>query len=83
MSQYGDLNIKNRSYIEIAPDTHIIKCSIKLKILNKDEAYKLSREEISRVWRNLLKGSGIDPIDVHSPLWFWSRNKFRYRIEGQ
>ncbi len=36
--------------------------------------------EISNIWHKLLKGTGIDPIDMHSPLWFWSRSNFQYRL---
>jgi len=41
---------------------------------------KLSREEVSKIWRKLLEGTGIDPIDVHSPLWFWSRSGFKAEV---
>lgn len=81
-STYGQVELKNREFIEIAPDTHVIQSSIKLGIINKDQSEKLSREEISNIWRDLLKGTGIDPIDMHSPLWFWSRGGFIYNLES-
>jgi hypothetical protein len=80
MSEYGELHLKNRSYIEIAPDTHVIQASVKLGIITENQAKSLDRESISSIWREILRGTGIDPIDVHSPLWFWSRNGFRYRM---
>jgi hypothetical protein len=80
LTEYCDVELKNRNFIEIAPDTHIIQASIKLGILNEDDSKKLSREEISIIWRKLLKGSSIDPIDVHSPLWFWSRGGFKIEV---
>ena len=76
MSTYGKINLQNRNSIEIAPDTHITQCSIKLGVITADEALLMSKEDISHRWRELLKGSGIDPIDMHPPLWFWSRNGF-------
>jgi len=81
-STYGKIKLKNREFIEIAPDTHVIQSSIKLGLISKDQSEKLSREEISNIWRNLLKGTGIDPIDMHSPLWFWSRSNFAFQIEN-
>ncbi len=80
IQEYADIKLKNREYIEIAPDTHVIQASIKLGVISNEEANKISREDISLRWRNSLKGSGIDPIDVHSPLWFWSRSGFKLKI---
>ena len=80
LQEYCDIELKNSEYIEIAPDTHVIQASIRLGIINKKEAEKISKEKLSLIWRNILKGSGINPIDMHSPLWFWSRNGFKYKI---
>lgn len=76
ITTYGEVDMINRDHIEIAPDTHIIQCSVKLGVITKDETLTLSKDDISNRWRNLLSGSDIDPIDMHSPLWFWSRNGF-------
>jgi len=80
ISTYGKVKLKNRDQIEIAPDTHITQCSIKLKIITKGEAETLTKDKISARWRKILKDSGIDPIDMHPPLWFWSRNGFIFKI---
>ncbi len=76
MSTYGEVNLKNRDQIDIAPDTHITQCSVKLAVITEEESENLSKEQISERWRVILHGSGIDPIDMHPPLWFWSRNGF-------
>ncbi len=78
ISTYGEVNLKNRDMIDIAPDTHITQCSIKLAVITQEESEKFSKEQISERWREILKGSGINPIDMHPPLWFWSRNGFIY-----
>ncbi len=80
MSTYGGVKLTNREYIEIAPDTHITQCSVKLGVLTSEEALVMSKDAVSERWRELLQGSGIDPIDMHSPLWFWSRNGFIYEL---
>lgn len=82
ISTYGKIKLKNRHYIDIAPDTHITKCSILLGVITENEAQKMPKEDISIRWRTLLKDSGIDPIDMHPPLWFWSRNNFQYKLNG-
>jgi len=76
LSTYGGVSLANRDYIDIAPDTHITKCSVRLGVITEEEAAKLPKEEIAKRWRELLVGSGIAPIDLHSPFWFWSRNGF-------
>ncbi len=80
LSTYGKVKLKNQDQIEIAPDTHITQCSVKLGVITQKEADELSKDEISEKWRELLKDSGINPIDMHPPLWFWSRNGFLYEL---
>lgn len=77
---YGGVPLKNAEFIEIAPDTHITKCSVLLGVITEEEAMKLSRDQISQRWREALHGSGIAPIEMHPPLWFWSRNNFAYKL---
>jgi hypothetical protein len=80
LTEYCDVKLQYRNFIEIAPDTHVIQASIKLGIIDEDGVSNLSRDEISKTWRELLEGTGIDPIDVHSPLWFWSRGGFKVEV---
>ena len=80
ISTYGEVELKNRDRIEIAPDTHITQCSVKLGVITAEEANILTKDAISEKWRQLLLNSGIDPIDMHPPLWFWSRNGFIYEV---
>lgn len=79
ISAYGGVKLKNRNHIDIAPDTHITQCSVRIAVITPEEAESLSKEQISERWRQLLAGSGIDPIDMHPPLWFWSRNGFLFQ----
>lgn len=78
---YGGVKLNNRDFIEIAPDTHITQCSVKLRVITKKESENLTKDDISLRWRKLLAGSGISPIDMHPPLWFWSRNGFIYNLD--
>jgi len=80
LGQYGGVQLKNLDQIGIAPDTHITQCSVVLGVISQKEAETLSKEEISDRWRNSLKGSEITPIEMHPPLWFWSRNGFLYKL---
>lgn len=80
LQEYGKIKLKNAEYIEIAPDTHVTQCSIKLGVISDEESENLSKEKISEKWRIVLKDSGINPIDMHPPLWFWSRNNFQFKL---
>ena len=80
LREYGNIKLKNKEYIEIAPDTHVIQCSVKLGVIEKDEVDNFSKDEISEKWRTALEGSGITSIEMHVPLWFWSRNGFIFKI---
>lgn len=82
ISNYGQINLKNRQLIEIAPDTHITKCSVILGIITETEAQNLSKDEISKRWREALENTEISPIEMHPPLWFWSRNGFKYKLKN-
>ena len=52
---YCDIQLKNSEYIEIAPDTHVKQCSIKLGVITEEEAENISTQEISEKWKNILK----------------------------
>lgn len=80
IQKYGGVNLNNSEFIEIAPDTHVTKCSVILGVITEEEVKFLTKDEISERWRRLLSGTGINPIDMHSPLWFWSRNNFKFKI---
>lgn len=77
---YGKVTLKNSEFIEIAPDTHVTKCSVMLWVITAEESVLLSKEAISARWREILKNTNINPIDMHSPLWFWSRNDFQFKL---
>ena len=81
IQEYGKAKLKNSEFIEIAPDTHITKCSILLGVITEKESEFLTKEKISEKWRELLCGTKINPIDMHPPLWFWSRNNFQFKLE--
>ena len=70
---YSDLKLQNTYFISIIPDTHIMQATSVLGILKKEEVNPKSVEE---AWKNLLKDTKYSPIDFHSILWNWSRNKF-------
>lgn len=81
MGQYTDARLKNRDSITVAPDTHVIQSSERLGLITAAEAADPNiRDELAARWQKLLTGTGLSPIDVHTPLWLWSRGGFKQEI---
>lgn len=77
MTQRSGFVFKNRNEISVAPDTHVLQASEKLGVVNGDELKKNNiREIVSQRWNEILSGTELEPIDIHTPFWLWSRNGF-------
>ncbi len=72
LSHYTDAKFKNMEEISIIPDTHVLQCSIKLGLTTPE----MSSLEVAAIWKDLLNGSSLAPIEMHPVLWNWSRNNF-------
>lgn len=81
MEQYTDVTFVDRENITVAPDTHVIQASERLGIISLEEARRNNVQEVvASRWREILKETDLVPIDVHTPMWLWSRGKFRVEI---
>lgn len=81
MEQYTDVKFIDRENITVAPDTHVIQASERLGIISSEEAGQGNVQEIvANRWQEILKGTDLVPIDVHTPMWLWSRGKFSVEI---
>jgi len=77
MQSYTDLVFSDRSLITVAPDTHVIQASVRLGFITEEQAIRSDvRQIVADMWSELLEGTSLQPIDVHTPLWLWSRGKF-------
>lgn len=78
METYCGVQWIDREEITIAPDTHILQASVRLGIVPESvlDGSAKSRELVAQAWKDLLHGSTLAPIDVHTPLWLWSRGGF-------
>ena len=76
MTNYTSLPFINRQALSVAPDTHIIQATVKLGLVDSIQADNPDRQAIAHIWRTLLIDTDIAPIDIHTPLWLWSRNNF-------
>lgn len=81
MEQYTDAVFADREYITVAPDTHVIQASAKLGVITAEEAKDSDVQlKLAERWCELLKDTEYVPIDVHTPMWLWSRGKFAVDI---
>lgn len=77
IDQYTDASFTGRESLSVAPDTHVIQASIKLGLIDPENQNSPNiRQIVSDAWRDLLKETDILPIDIHTPLWLWSRGGF-------
>lgn len=74
IERYTDAELVDREHINVAPDTHVLRSSIEIGLVPADIRDRSDCQAIvSTAWETLLAGTGILPIDVHTPLWLWSR----------
>ena len=75
--QYTDIEYNNIECLTVAPDTHVIKATHRLKLITDEEYQNANVQEIViERWNELFKGTKYKPIDIHTALWLWSRNGF-------
>ena len=76
--QYTDRKYKNIEDLTVAPDTHVVKATHRLGLISDDE---LNNSNVQKIvierWKNLFKNTKYKSIDIHTPLWLWSRNGFK------
>ena len=78
LTQYTNLHFVNRRNISVAPDTHVIQASLKLGIISEQEANSTNVQAIvAQRWEQIFEKTQYDVIDIHTPLWLWSRQGFR------
>jgi len=75
--QYTDRKYKNIENLTVAPDTHVIKATHRLGLID-DTELESSNVQLIVIdrWSQLFKGTKYKPIDIHTALWLWSRNGF-------
>ena len=54
------------------------KATYKLGLITFDEFNSSNVQQITiDRWQELFKDTKYKPIDIHTPLWLWSRNGFK------
>ncbi|WP_100486397.1 hypothetical protein [Sporolactobacillus pectinivorans] len=75
LEKYSGIKWRSRALTTVAPDTHVLQATVKLGLCPADvlNGREEERQRAAQAWKELLSGTGIAPIDVHTPLWLWSR----------
>lgn len=82
LEQYTDAEFQDRWNITVAPDTHVIQASTKLGLITEKEAQQSDVQTIvTERWEKILTHTDIAPIDIHTPMWLWSRGKFQVSLD--
>lgn len=78
IEQYTHTTFTDRNEISVAPDTHVIQSSIKLGLIDwREKDSPKIQSLVNEAWKNVLHGTDICLIDIHTPLWLWSRGGFK------
>lgn len=73
LHQYTDVNWPDLHNLTVVVDTHVIQASAKLGLIAQGEN---SPDLVAQRWAAILVPAGIAPINIHTPLWLWSRAGF-------
>lgn len=77
LSQYTDLALQTKEALTVAPDTHVIQASVRLGLVSPQQCARPDIQAvIGREWMEVLKGTELISIDIHTSLWLWSRTGF-------
>lgn len=79
--QYTDRKYNDIENLTVAPDTHVCKATLKLGLISEEE-FKKNNVQLIVIdrWKKLLDGTKYNQIDIHTPLWLWSRNGFKIEL---
>ena len=76
LSCYTDARFTNMQEISIIPDTHVLQCTVRLGLCGSLPNPLMA----AKLWKELLDGSGLAPVQMHPVLWNWSRNNFKPEV---
>lgn len=76
--QYTDRKYKNIECLTVASDNPVCKATYKMGMITENEFNSSNVQQIViEKWQELLNNTKYKPIDIHTPLWLWSRNGFK------
>jgi hypothetical protein len=78
INNYTDAKLTGRESLSIAPDTHVIQATARLGLIDETQIHDNNiQNTVNNIWKDVLLGTELSLIDLHTPLWLWSRNGFK------
>ncbi|WP_052088450.1 hypothetical protein [Paenibacillus wynnii] len=78
INNYTDAKLAGTDCLSIAPDTHVIQATLRLGLIEQNQIQNNNIQNIvNQSWKDILFGTEFTLIDLHTPLWLWSRNGFQ------
>lgn len=82
IGNYTDAKLTGTDELSIAPDTHVIQATIHLGVIDEQTPRDGHIQRlVNEAWKDALSGSELSLIDLHTPLWLWSRNGFQELVQ--
>ncbi|RUT44459.1 hypothetical protein EJP82_17740 [Paenibacillus anaericanus] len=83
ISNYTGAKLSGKEALSIAPDTHVIQSTVRLGLVEERDINDSNiQSKVNKVWKDLLTNTELSLIDLHTPLWLWSRNGFKELVES-
>ena len=83
ISNYTDAQLSGTDSLSIAPDTHVIQATVRLGLIQEKHIHDSNVQSlVNQIWKEILSGTELALIDLHTPLWLWSRNGFQELAES-
>lgn len=77
MYQYTGRKFVRLDALTVAPDTHVCKASLRLGLITEEQFRSPNVQAIvAENWAQVFSQTPYNPIDIHTPLWLWSRQGF-------
>jgi hypothetical protein len=77
MSSYMAWPLTGRAALSVAPDRHVVAGAIRLGLVSAHVTPASGMPLlVAERFAELLAGTELSPIDLHTPLWLWSRAGF-------
>lgn len=78
INTYTNAELSGKDHLTVAPDTHVIQATARLGLIDPNLPGNSKLQNlVNESWKEVLAGSGIALIDIHTPLWLWSRSGFK------
>lgn len=82
ISNYTAAKLSGKEELSIAPDTHVIQATARFGLIEEKHMNETNIQLlVNKIWKNILSETELSLIDLHTPLWLWSRSGFKEMVD--